>query len=169
MRLHDDGTPMTKRLTAANIISHFGLQPLEGEGGYFRQTWFSGSVEAPDATAIYYLITPESFSSLHRLAFPEIFHFYAGDPCEMVQLSATGELTRHTLGIDFAANHLPQIVVPAQAWQGTRLVAGGSWALIGTTMSPGFHPGIFESATRDDLNGMDEDTRAVLDAFLAWE
>ena len=41
-------------------------------------------------TAIYYLMTPEAFSAMHRLATDEIFHFYLGDPVEMLQLDPDG-------------------------------------------------------------------------------
>lgn len=34
------------------------------------------------STAIYYYISDEEFSALHRLKSDEIFHFYAGDPVE---------------------------------------------------------------------------------------
>ena len=42
------------------------------------------------STAIYYLLTPESFSSIHRVRSDEVFHFYAGDPVEMLQLRSDG-------------------------------------------------------------------------------
>jgi predicted cupin superfamily sugar epimerase len=32
----------------------------------------------------------------------------------------------------------PQHVVVGDTWQGSRLREGGSWALMGTTMAPGF-------------------------------
>ena len=31
-------------------------------------------------TAIYFLLTAESFSAMHKLASDEIYHFYVGDP-----------------------------------------------------------------------------------------
>jgi predicted cupin superfamily sugar epimerase len=154
------------RLDAAMIIDMFQLEPLEGEGGYFRQTYFNGSADAPDTTAIYYLITPQSFSSLHRLAFDELFHFYAGDPCQMIQIGANGALSEYQLGADFANGQRPQVVVPARSWQGTKLIEGGSWALIGTTMTPGFRPEIFELASLSDLDSLPDDVRTLAEAFL---
>jgi hypothetical protein len=41
--------------------------------------------------------------------------------------------------------------VPAGSWQGTRLVAGGSFALFGTTMSPGFEFSDYQAANKDSL------------------
>ena len=37
-------------------------------------------------TAIYYLLEPDTFSEMHVLASDEIFHHYAGDAVEMLQL-----------------------------------------------------------------------------------
>jgi predicted cupin superfamily sugar epimerase len=158
---------MPNRLDSATIIDMFQLEPLEGEGGYFRQTYFSGAADAPDSTAIYYLVTPQSFSSLHRLAFDEIFHFYAGDPCKMVQIDARSAISEHLLGPDFTAGQRPQIVVPGGTWQGTKLIEGGFWALIGTTMTPGFREDIFELASESDLEALPERERARAKEFLA--
>ena len=40
-----------------------------------------------------------------------------------------------------------QHVVTGGTWQGARLVAGGAWALLGTTMSPGFSYEDYEHGT----------------------
>jgi predicted cupin superfamily sugar epimerase len=55
------------------------------------------------------------------------------------------------LGGDLVTGERPQAVVPAGAWQGTRLVAGGRWALLGTTVAPGFAAADFELGRRADL------------------
>ena len=72
------------------------------EGGYYVETYRSNEripTEAlPDrydgprsfTTAIYYLLTPDTFSAMHRLSTDEIFHFYVGDPIEMLQLFPDG-------------------------------------------------------------------------------
>ena len=61
----------------------------------------------------------------------EVFHFYAGDAVEMLQLWPDGSGRIVTIGNDLAAGHEPQVVVPAGVWQGCRLIRGGSWALHG--------------------------------------
>jgi uncharacterized protein len=103
------------------------------------------------STAIYYLLTPETFSALHRLRSDEVFHFYLGDPVEMLQLLPGGEGRLHVLGTDLAAGMRPQVVVPRDVWQGARLLPGGSLALLGTTVAPGFDPADCESGKRDAL------------------
>ena len=99
------------------------------------------------AAAIYYLLTPDTFSALHRLQSDEIFHFYLGDPVEMLQLGPDGARII-TLGTDLAAGQQPQHLVPRGIWQGSRLVAGGSLALLGCTVSPGFDYADYEHGDR---------------------
>jgi uncharacterized protein len=133
------------------------------EGGFFRETYRSRWQVPPEHlpqgfrgprsidTAIYYLITPESFSTLHRLPGTEVFHFYLGDPVVMLLLHCDGESDSVTLGHDLAAGHQPQVVVRGGIWQGCRLAPGGKWALMGTTMSPGFDYADYETGSRDEL------------------
>jgi predicted cupin superfamily sugar epimerase len=133
------------------------LEPLPAEGGYYRETYrcartvMTAAGERSALTAIYYLVTPDSFSMLHRLPGDETFHFYLGDPVEMLQLHPDGSACTIVIGPDVAAGMTPQAVVPGGVWQGTRLVFGGRFALLGTTMSPGFDPRDFEAGSRARL------------------
>ncbi len=145
-------------LTAAEIIRRLGLEPLPGEGGYYRETYRSTIVLAPAAlpaaypaarpagTAIYYLITPDFHSALHRLQGDEVWHFYLGDPAEQIQLRPDGSAGILRLGQDLEGGCVPQVVAPGGAWQSTRLVPGGAFALFGTTMAPGFDFSEYEAA-----------------------
>ncbi|MCA9581555.1 MAG: cupin domain-containing protein [Myxococcales bacterium] len=137
-------------LHAEDIITRLGLEPHPKEGGFFRETYRAKeAIDGPalpdrygspraHGTAIYYLLTPDTRSHLHRLTSDEVFHFYLGDPCEMLQLDPEGASRVVTLGPDLLAGESPQILVPRSTWQGMRLVPGGSVALLGCTVSPGF-------------------------------
>ena len=163
---------MDHHLTARDIIRHLDLQPLPGEGGFYRQTYaINGSDGHPVTTAILFLVTPESWSGLHRLVGDELFHVYLGDPCQMVVLAPDGTLTEHRLGSNLAAGEQIQVLVPGGTWQGTRLIPGGTvgWALLGTTMTPGFRPDQFELATSQTLAEVAEPVRSALQPFLAPE
>lgn len=150
-------------MTAEEVKQLLRLEPLPGEGGFFRETyrsrWQVSAEYLPDGvhgsrsigTAIYYLITPEEFSTLHRLPGSEIFHFYAGDPVIMLQLCPDGSSKTITLGNDLLKGQQPQVVVRGHVWQGTRLAPGGKWALMGTSNSPGFDYADYESADREQL------------------
>ncbi len=151
--------------TAHELIARLGLQPLPLEGGYYRETYRSADSLPPSVlagryassksagTAIYYLLTPETFSALHRLPTDEIFHFYLGDPVHMLQLLPDGRGQIIVLGSDLAAGQHPQLVVPRGTWQGSRLAPGGSFALLGTTMAPGFDFADYEPGDRSNLQG----------------
>jgi len=102
-------------------------------------------------TAIYYLLTPETFSAIHRLQSDEIFHFYLGDPVEMLQLGPEGKTEIATLGPDLARGMKLQHVVAGGTWQGSRLLEGGRYALLGTTVVPGFDYQDFELGARSAL------------------
>jgi hypothetical protein len=45
----------------------------------------------------------------------------------------------------------PQVVVRRGVWQGSRLAAGGAWALLGCTVSPGFEFEDYEAGERAEL------------------
>jgi predicted cupin superfamily sugar epimerase len=149
-------------VTSQQVIELLQLEPLAIEGGFFRETYRSKLIIPAAAlpktyigdrnvsTAIYYLLTPETFSAIHRVKSEELFHFYAGDPVEMLRLGPNGGETV-TIGNDLAAGQLPQVIVPGSVWQGCRLVAGGGWALLGCTVAPGFDYGDFEAARRAEL------------------
>jgi predicted cupin superfamily sugar epimerase len=150
-------------LTAQQVIDQLKLVPLTIEGGHFRETYrapltipgkalpseYTGDRNV--STAIYYLLTPETFSAIHIVRSDEAFHFYAGDPVEMLQLWPDGTSRVVFIGNNLAAGHEPQLVVPAGVWQGCRLTRGGRWALMGCTVAPGFDYADFELADRGEL------------------
>ena len=150
-------------LSAAKIRELLKMEELRTEGGYFAETYKSGLI-APAATrpsgyggdrrvasAIYYLLTPDTFSALHRLRGDEMFHFYLGDPVEMLQLREDGTGETVLLGQDIASGMRLQHVVPGGVWQGSRLARGGEYALLGTTVWPGFEYEDYESGRRQEL------------------
>jgi hypothetical protein len=69
----------------------------------------------------------------------------------MLQLAAPGIGRVIRIGNNLAAGERPQLVVPRGVWQGSRLVPGGQWALIGCTVSPGFEFEDYDSANRAEL------------------
>jgi predicted cupin superfamily sugar epimerase len=105
----------------------------------------------PCATAIYFLLTPEAHSAVHRLQTDEVWHFYLGDTVEMLLLAADGSGRAVLLGPDLSAGQRPQVVVPRGVWMGARLSPGGRFALLGTTMAPGFDAADFEAGNRAAL------------------
>jgi predicted cupin superfamily sugar epimerase len=74
-----------------------------------------------------------------------------GDSVTMLQLHPDGSSEIITLGHDLERGEKPQVVVPHGVWQGTFLNDGGEFALMGTTMSPGFDWDDFELGDRREL------------------
>lgn len=140
-------------MEAQDWIERLGLVPLKFEGGYFRETYRSGH-----ATAIYYLLTKDTCSAMHRLHADEMFHFYAGDPVEMLQIGETAQVVR------LDGEH-PQVLVPRGTWQGSRLVPGGAYALMGTTMAPPFDRSGFERGDRAALVARCPEHRGLIEAL----
>jgi predicted cupin superfamily sugar epimerase len=144
-------------MTTSEIKALLDLQPHPAEGGFFRRTYASpGTVELERGirhlgTAIYYLLEPGTFSEMHVLDSDEIFHFYLGDPAEMLQLWPDGRSARVTLGPDIANGHHVQLLVPAGVWQGTRLIGEGKVALLGCTVTPGFDFADYRGGSYEEL------------------
>ncbi|MGH7739215.1 MAG: cupin domain-containing protein [bacterium] len=146
-------------MTAEEIIRTFDLQP-HPEGGFYRESYRSpagpldmGGGRAPRSfsTCIYYLLTRGDQSRFHRLASDEIFHFYRGDPVTWILLPNSGEIEVKVLGSSVLEEQQVQLVVPAGTWFGGFLNEGGDYALMGTTVAPGFDFDDFELADREKL------------------
>jgi predicted cupin superfamily sugar epimerase len=94
---------------------------------------------------------PNVFSDIHRLPTDELWHFYLGDPIELLLLSPDGSDELVILGHDVLAGQRVQTVVPAGTWMGARLRPGGDYGVYGNTMAPGFALTDFEGANSDEL------------------
>ena len=112
------GGSSVSMLTAKQIQDFLKLQPLPVEGGYFFQSYRSKYTLAQPSlsacyagervlsTAIYYMLTPDTFSAMHRLKGDEVYHFYLGDPVEMLMLKPDGTAEAVLLGQDILAGML---------------------------------------------------------------
>jgi uncharacterized protein len=144
-------------ITANKIKELLKLAPHPIEGGYFRRTYTSGlelvapQGPRPAGTAIYYLLEAGIFSEMHVLRSDEMFHFYLGDPIEMLQLLPDGTSAILVLGPDLASGQQVQVPVPAGVWQGMRLLGAGKVALVGCTVTPGFNYSDYRNASCNEL------------------
>jgi predicted cupin superfamily sugar epimerase len=139
-------------MTPEEVAERFGLEPLPVEGGWFRQVWRSPpAAPAPDGTAIVAMLTaaPDGFSQFHCLAVDELWHFYLGDPLELVLLEPGGASRHIILGPDVLAGQEVLVVVPAGVWMAARTL--GTWSLFGNTMAPGFTSDAYSGAEPEAL------------------
>jgi predicted cupin superfamily sugar epimerase len=148
--------------TVRSLIDHFGMSPLPVEATYFVSTYRSDAETqdgAPIGTAMIglYAADPQSRSLFHRLTYDEVWHFYGGDPIRLVLLHPDGSSDDVVLGADVLGGQRVQFVIPAGVWQAGELVDGGSWALFGCTMAPGFTGTCFEGGRVDELLALHPD------------
>lgn len=145
-----------------DIIRTLGLVP-HPEGGYYREIYRSaetvGRESLPErydgdrqfGSSIYYLLTEDTFSAMHRLKTDEVFLYHLGDPVELLRLYPDGSGDIVTLGPVIDRGHMLQCVVPRDCWMGLSLVKGGLYGLMGTVMAPGFDFRDFEMGRREEL------------------
>lgn len=150
-----------KSLSAADLIAQLKLEP-HPEGGFYRETYrapvlISEGELAPHfkgarafSTAIYFLIPAGGRSRLHRIKSDEIWHFYAGDPLKIVEITPNGVLKETKLGLNLAQSEIPQYMVSAGHWFGAE-ATGENFTLVGCTVAPGFEFADFELAERDRM------------------
>lgn len=122
------------------LIRRFDLEP-HPEGGWYREHYRSAAlVETPRGarsagTAIHYLLAAGQVSRWHTLLADEVWHFYRGDPLELLTYDpASRRLVRTELS--HREEGTPTAVVTAGVWQAARPL--GAFALVGCTMAPGF-------------------------------
>lgn len=136
------------------IIEAYRLAP-HPEGGWFREFHRSGRALGPlpgypgdraAVTAIYFLLTKETFSAFHRLRSEEIWIHLAGAPLSLVLLGPDARRLRLAAAADGGP---PALVVPAGTLQAAR--TDGVYALVACVVAPGFDFADFELAPREAL------------------
>ncbi len=133
-------------LTAAEMIRRLDLKP-HPEGGHFRETFRDTKLIDGRAasTAILFLLARGERSHWHRIDAVEVWHYYAGAPLKLEIVDGAKEAIIR-LGADIPAGEVPQVTVPARAWQAAESL--GDWTLCGCTVAPGFEFSGFELAPK---------------------
>jgi len=146
--------------TAQDIKNRLKLEPNPQEGGFFANV-YNSTITVPDGIlthfphtvkgrsicgAIYYFLEAPGCSVMHRVTGDMLYHFYAGDPVQMLLLYPDKLKNEHVpaevciFGNNLALGQSPMKVIPGGTWLGSHLTAGGLWALMGVSMAPGFDP-----------------------------
>jgi predicted cupin superfamily sugar epimerase len=161
----DKSMNATSESPAQKLIRHFKMEKIPAEGPWFSVTYRSEDLLPAKSlpvryqgnrvagTAIYAIQTKADFSAIHKLTTDEIWHFYGGDPLEMLLLYPDGHGQIVVLGADVFSGQYPQFVVPRDVWQGSRPMGAEpeSYAFFGNTLAPGFEFDDFEMGYRDEL------------------
>jgi predicted cupin superfamily sugar epimerase len=130
---------------ARQLIDTLGLNP-HPEGGWYRQvfkseervTRLADGAERSALSTIYFLLVEGTFSAWHRVKSDEAWHYYEGDPIEV--LTRADEHATPEINFLHAGQHVH--VVRAGEWQAAQTI--GAYTLVGCTVGPGFEFDDFE-------------------------
>ena len=149
-------------ISAGDVIRILDLKPLTGEGGMWAQGFVSdetvpaGAFDGRDTDrplygTIYYLLTPGSFSCMHKLVTDEVWYHHSGPAAKLLLLYPAGSSEIKLLGQDLLNGELPQLCVKRGTWQGCIMNEDGPYTLMSTSMAPAYQDSDFAAASYDEL------------------
>jgi uncharacterized protein len=166
------------RITADEVLALLGLES-HATCGYVRETYRSTMLIAPGGlprpfaegrpagSALYFMVTPNARVHLHRIRNDQLYHYYLGDPLEVLMLPEGGAAERVVVGPDLAAGQRLQLLIPGNTFHTARLAANGSWFLGGSTEWPGVIPADVEIGDIEELAKQYPEAAAELRAIAA--
>ncbi len=119
-------------MTAEEVRALLGLE-ANATCGFVRETWRSvlsiapGGLASPFAdgrplgSALYFLVSPAAPVKLHRIRNHQLYHYYLGDPLEVLLLHEDGEAERVIVGPDLRAGQRVQLLIPGWTFHTARL------------------------------------------------
>jgi predicted cupin superfamily sugar epimerase len=131
--------------------------------GYVRVTFVSkhkiapGGMTAPFAegrpagSALYFMLTPEEPVKLHRIRNDQLYHYYLGDPIEVLMMLEDGSTQLHVVGPDLRNGQKVQLFIPGGTFHTARIIGARRWFLGASTEWPGVEPADVELGNADAL------------------
>jgi hypothetical protein len=117
----------------------------------------------PAGSALYFLVTPEAPVKLHRIQNDQLYHYYLGDPLEVLLLKGRGE--RVIVGPDLRAGHGLQLLIPGGTFHTARVIGARQWFLGASTEWPGVIPADVEMGDVPRLATQYPDVAAEIASF----
>ena len=123
---------MTADLTAEEIRALLKLEP-NATCGFVQLTYLStqsiaaGGLPPPFAdarpmgSALYFMVTPAAPVRLHRIRNDQLYHYYLGDPLEVLLLHGNGATERIVVGPDLRGGERVQLLIPGNTFHTARL------------------------------------------------
>ena len=153
---------MTTRPSAADIIDLLHLEPNQ-TCGFVRVSFVSDrslpagilapplAGEHPVGSALYFLVTPAAPVRLHRIMNDQLYHYYRGDPLELLLLYADGRSEQVVIGPDLESGQRVQLLIPGGTFHTARVIGDRDWFLGGSTEWPGVVPSDVELGDAHEL------------------
>ncbi len=170
---------MAEELTADEIRALLKLEP-NATCGFVRITYVSsqsiaaGALPAPFAdgrplgSALHFMVTPGAPVRLHRIRNDQLYHYYLGDPLEVLLLCGDGTTERVIVGPDLRGGERMQLFIPGNTFHTARLMGRRRWFLGASTEWPGVVPADVELGNVDELAAkypaVAADLRAIADS-----
>jgi uncharacterized protein len=161
LEIPEDPT-MINDMTFEDVGKLLDLSP-NATCGYVRVTFVRqhkiapGGMQAPFAngrpagSALYFMLTPEAPVKLHRIRNDQLYHYYIGDPIEVLMLLLDGSAERHIIGPDLRKGHQVQLFIPGGTFHTARVIGERRWFLGASTEWPGVEPSDVELGSADAL------------------
>ena len=149
-------------LSADEVRKLLKLEP-HATCGFVRVTFMSkeriapGGLPAPFAagrpvgSALYFMVTPGAPVRLHRIRNDQLYHYYLGDPLEVLMLRVDGTTERVVVGPDLRGGQLVQLLIPGNTFHTARVIGRRRWFLGASTEWPGVEPVDVEIGNVDAL------------------
>ncbi len=147
-------------MSADDVRTLLGLE-ANATCGFVKETYrakpqiAAGGLPAPFAetrpmgSALYFMVTPSAPVKLHRIRNDQLYHYYLGDPLEVLLLRGSGE--RVIVGPDLRAGQRVQLLIPGNTFHTARLIGSKRWFLGASTEWPGVIPADVELGKPDVL------------------
>jgi len=168
---------MADELTADEIRTLLKLEP-HATCGFVRMTYLSPQPIAagglpppfsdgrPLGSALYFMVTPTAPVRLHRIRNDQLYHYYLGDPLEVLLLHGDGT-TKRVVGPNLRGGEQLQLFIPGNTFHTARLMGRRRWFLGASTEWPGVVPADVETGNVDELAAKFPSIAADLRAIAA--
>jgi hypothetical protein len=153
---------MLNDMTSNDVRDLLDLTP-NATCGYVRVTFVSGHKIAaggmsapfadgrPAGSALYFMLTPEEPVKLHRIRNDQLYHYYLGDPIEVLMMLEDGSTQLHIVGPDLRSGHTVQLFIPGGTFHTARIIGARRWFLGASTEWPGVEPADVELGNAEAL------------------
>jgi predicted cupin superfamily sugar epimerase len=140
--------PMPESVTANEIKTLLKLEP-NATCCFVRETYKSDLMIAPGGlpapfedgrplgSALYFMVTPDAPVKLHRIKNEQLYHYYLGDPIEVLLLRENGDSELVIVGPNIVGGHVLQLFIPGNTFHTARVTGKRRWFLGASTEWPG--------------------------------